>query len=148
MKKNGCKYTVTYIWPKKNAKILRDYGKTEGLLQDKKKHNLRKIHVLLLWPRSKWDIWCLLGITEKINILVWIYSIRRADQRQNWIGFKRWWHTSTHVKRTISDTRSSSNNRLKQWDNTATPLAVPEATKRGFTSNKKCFTRRHRQDGY
>ena len=69
------------------------------------------------------------------SILLWIRSIkRRADQRQNCIGYKRWCCTSMHVKKTSTDTISSSNDLSEQWNNTATPATVPEATQWGGRS--------------
>ena len=86
--------------------------------------------VIFPWSRSKWDIWCLLGSTEKISVLSKNSSIRRrADQRYNCIGYKRWWHANTHAKGTINENTSSCNGALKHWTNTVTTATVPESTK-------------------
>ena len=43
------------------------------------------------------------------------------------VGYKKMVGTGIHVMRTITESRSSTNYVLKQWDNAATPATVPEA---------------------
>ena len=49
----------------------------------------------------------------------YLVSLRRLASScesliHNCVGYKRWWYTSKHVKRIITDTRSSSDDMSKQ----------------------------------